>query len=464
MHWSELNLPVSMQGKSKELKNIYVEAANKSFSKFKDEQAAVFAASQAVSIEERRLANEKRKAAPQAPTVPLHLKAVLDAAKTVSKPVSKQDTIQQAFLPKNALQSGLNRSLVSADFDDKGQLVLLFDTGEKIVTSEIAIKEYIEQNIAIAPNTQIISADESIQITQTNQTFDLGTASVINPLDHLDFNLDSTSTGAVGRLKWNDTDGTLEFGMRGGNVTQQIGQELPIPVKHADNAGLINGRAVYQAGSNGDNILVRYAQANSETTSAKVFGVLTESANGGAPAFCTTFGIVRDINTSNLTEGEAIWLSPSSAGGLTTTKPSAPNHLVFIGLCIRSHATQGKIFVNTQNGYELEELHNVSISNLEDGQVLTYESSTGLWKNKTATASSTSKATTHFVKINTVANTPYTVTHNLGLVDKDAFTINTMLSGSQVQAAISSVNVNSLTITTSVATTDLAVSIIGIKP
>ncbi len=450
MHWSELNLPVSMQGKSAELKKIFITAANNNFIKTQDISSALFAGTKAVSIAELKNAPKKVKA----PKVPSHVQAIRDLS-AGSFDLAKAN---------DALDINPTRSITSANFNSDGQLILLFNDGHKIVTAQSGFKEYIEQHITVAPNTQIISSDDSILIDQENQVFDLITGPVINTLDHLDFKQATTSAGAVARLKWNEVDGTLEFGMRGGNVTQQIGQELPIPVKHADNAGLINGRAVYQAGSNGDNILVRYAQANSENTSAKVFGVLTEDANGGAPAFCTTFGIVRDINTSNLVEGEAIWLSATSAGGLTTTKPSAPNHLVFIGLCIRSHATQGKIFVNTQNGYELEELHNISISDIADGQVLTYESASGLWKNKTPSASSTSKATTHFVKINTVANTAYVIEHNLGLVDKDAFTINTMLSGSQVQTAVSSIDTNSISVTTSVNTTDLAITIIGVKP
>ena len=52
--------------------------------------------------------------------------------------------------------------------------------------------------------------------------------------------LAATPAGAPGRIVWNDTDGTLEFQMKGGNVTQQIGQELPVLVKHADNTGLTN--------------------------------------------------------------------------------------------------------------------------------------------------------------------------------------------------------------------------------
>lgn len=90
---------------------------------------------------------------------------------------------------------------------------------------------------------------------------------------------------------------------------------------------------------------------------------------------------MRDIDTSSLTEGGAVWLSPSVAGGMTDVKPSAPNHLVLVGYCIRSHPTLGSIYVKPQNGYELDELHNVKITNPQDGQVLKYSASLGVWIN-----------------------------------------------------------------------------------
>lgn len=192
---------------------------------------------------------------------------------------------------------------------------------------------------------------------------------------------DTTRALGVGELRWNDTDGTLEFVLKGGNVTLQIGQEQVTLVKAADNNGLTEGAVVYIAGSDGSNKTATYAQANGEIVSSTTFGVMTETATGGAKAFCTTFGMVRNINTSALTEGAIVWLSPTVAGGMTTTKPVAPNHLVQIGYCVRSHATQGSVFVSVKNGYELEELHNVKITNPQDGQVLKYQASTGLWIN-----------------------------------------------------------------------------------
>jgi hypothetical protein len=204
----------------------------------------------------------------------------------------------------------------------------------------------------------------------------------IGTLNYVSF--DTTPTGvpaALGTLSWNATDNTLDLQSDG--ITYQLGQELAQNVKRFDNSGLTNGKVVYVTGSDGANILVDYAIATSDATSGNTFAVMTASASGGAKAPATTFGLVRQLDTSAMTEGATVWLSGTVAGGMTTTKPSAPTHTVQIGICVRSHATEGVIFVQIQNGYELEELHNVAISSAAEGQVLTYEASTGLWKNKT---------------------------------------------------------------------------------
>jgi hypothetical protein len=52
-----------------------------------------------------------------------------------------------------------------------------------------------------------------------------------------------------------------------------------------------------------------------------------------------------------------------------------------VGFVIYAHANQGKIFVKVDNGYELDELHNVKITTPADGDVLTYDAALGVWKN-----------------------------------------------------------------------------------
>ena len=213
------------------------------------------------------------------------------------------------------------------------------------------------------------------------------------------YNVATAQTVGVAKTIWNDTFGTLEFGLKGGNINYRLGQSSIVYVKSADNAGLTKGTVVYTAGSDGINKTVRLAQANAESTSSKTFGIIAETVTGGEKAFCTTFGNIEGINTSAFAEGATIYLSPTVAGGMTTTKPSAPNHMVVVGFCLRSHATQGVIFVKVQNGFELDEIHDVAIGTLANNNLLAYESSTSLWKNKTFAelGLSSGTGTTNFV-------------------------------------------------------------------
>jgi hypothetical protein len=97
---------------------------------------------------------------------------------------------------------------------------------------------------------------------------------------------------------------------------------------------------------------------------------------------------VRGINTTGSlqtetwADGDILYLSPTTAGNITNVKPIAPNHLIVIGYVVSAHITQGSIYVKVDNGYELDELHNVTIATPLNNDVLTYETSSSLWKNK----------------------------------------------------------------------------------
>ncbi len=237
-----------------------------------------------------------------------------------------------------------------------------------------------------APNTAtIITSGTFSAVVNENQATlvdnIIGATAIAEPA-YIQFNINAVPSIQPGRLGWNATERTLDLGMDG-NVTQQIGQELYVLVKSSDNTQRLEGRAVYVTGSDGVNKLVAYAQANNETSSSKTLAVMTETISGGTKGFATTFGLVRGLDTNALTEGAAVWLSPSVPGGLTSTRPTPPNHAVFIGYCVRRNQNNGVLFVNIQNGYELNELHNVSLSNPTDGQSLVYDSTSNLWVNET---------------------------------------------------------------------------------
>lgn len=199
--------------------------------------------------------------------------------------------------------------------------------------------------------------------------------------DKLIFDTTAGQTATVGQTVWNDTDGTLDLGLKGGNVTLQIGQEMVQMCTNQSGSTITDGQAVYIIGSQGNRLTINKAIANSESQSTKTFGICTEDIANNQNGFVTTYGLVRNINTIDLVQGMPVWLSSTVLGGLTTTKPTAPNHLVFMGVCVRQHATQGMIFVDVVNGFELDELHNVLITDPQNGDALVYDYATQLWKN-----------------------------------------------------------------------------------
>lgn len=149
-------------------------------------------------------------------------------------------------------------------------------------------------------------------------------------------------------------------------------------VRNDEEITLAAGTIVYVSGSTGDHAKVKRADNNSEATSATVLGVVGANILPSENGPVATLGYVDGIDLSTgYTAGDILWLGED--GAFTTTKPVAPEHLVFIGIVIRA-TNNGIIFVSPQNGYELDELHNVLISNtLASGDFLKYNGS--VWVN-----------------------------------------------------------------------------------
>lgn len=177
-----------------------------------------------------------------------------------------------------------------------------------------------------------------------------------------------------------DVDNLLDTGITYASVLQ-----------HHVKAGesLTKGQAVYASSADGTNIIVSKASNVTEQSSSKVMGLITSTLSNNGQGTVITEGILSGLNTSSANAGDPVWLGTN--GNLIyglANKPIAPAHLVFIGIVTRANQNNGEIFVRPQNGFEIEELHNVLIgtgysSEPTDKDLLAYESSSGVWKNKT---------------------------------------------------------------------------------
>ena len=157
-------------------------------------------------------------------------------------------------------------------------------------------------------------------------------------------------------------------------------------VRNTTGATLTKGTVVYISGATGQISTVTKALASGDSTSAQTLGVISADLANNTNGYVTIIGLVTDIDTSAYTDGQQLYLSPTTAGTYTATKPYAPNHLVYVAIVEYAHAIHGKLFVKVQNGYELDELHNVSAQNPTNGQTLIYNESTSLWEKHTLTA------------------------------------------------------------------------------
>jgi len=192
------------------------------------------------------------------------------------------------------------------------------------------------------------------------------------------------------------TSGTINIGFAG-TGTQYIkgdgtlatfpsiisqAQNLITEVYNNTGATLTKGTIVYINGGQGNLPTVTKALATGDSTSAQTYGVVQTDITNMNNGYVVVEGRLGDLDTQAYANGTQLYLSPTTAGTWTSTKPYAPNHLVYVGIVVRAHPTQGIVEVKIQNGYELDELHNVAAKTPTNNDGLFWESATSLWKNK----------------------------------------------------------------------------------
>ena len=232
-----------------------------------------------------------------------------------------------------------------------------------------------------------------VPYTGANADLDMGTYNVT--ADHIALNVSPSGAGfVVGATEWNNTIGSSQTLLKGGNVTLKNGVDLVARVVNKVTPNTTLTKAAYQAvrvsGASGQRLAVELARANTDNNSADTIGLVCETIATNQEGFIQTVGQLFDINTTGSLQGETwadgdvLYLSPTTAGRLTNIKPTgSTGHIVVLGYVEYSHASQGSIYIKIMNGWELDELHNVYISSPANNDALIYESATQLWKNKT---------------------------------------------------------------------------------
>lgn len=230
-----------------------------------------------------------------------------------------------------------------------------------------------------------------VPYTGATTDLDLGTYNLT--ADHINLNVSPSGAGfVVGSTQWNNTIGSSETLLKGGNVTLKNGVDLVARV--VNNTGIQLTKAAYQvvkvSGAQGQRLAVGLARANNDLNSADTIGIAIETINDNADGFILTVGQIEEINTTGSlqsetwSDGDVLYLSPTTAGKITNIKPTGlTGHIVVLGYVEYAHSQHGKIYVKIMNGWELSELHDTYInpSTLANNDSLIYDSASQLWKN-----------------------------------------------------------------------------------
>ncbi len=266
------------------------------------------------------------------------------------------------------------------DFTQLGYFYFDHNTGDLDI-ADFTSFNFTNVDVTLADNLTMTFGDGSDLVIYSD-----GTQGIIDGVGYIDFNLTPTVTAQEGRLHWNADDGTLSLGMPGGNVEYQLGQEELLRVRNITGAQINNGAVVYISGASGSRPTVALADADVEITANTTIGLATEDIPDANTGYITTFGLVRDLDTSSFTEGDRLYLS-QTLGGITNVKPTQPAHGVQIGFCIFSNPSSGIIFVEIEHDGDLKNLDDVLLTSVADGEILKYNSTNSLWENQPVTAS-----------------------------------------------------------------------------
>ena len=205
---------------------------------------------------------------------------------------------------------------------------------------------------------------------------------------YVDFEDATGTTVAAGRMWYDNTVGSWNLGMGGGQITQQVGEEIFVYGKAS--AAITEGQLIMKTGVVGSSGTITFAPTTAGLTNDQaIIGIATENIPLNGFGRITAFGVVRGIDTSMFNDGDILWYNPAAGGGaMTATKPTAPNVKCEVGIVINAGSGgSGSIQVEIIHGTELGGTDsNVNLSGVTGGQLLSYDQVNAYWKNINLTA------------------------------------------------------------------------------
>jgi len=223
----------------------------------------------------------------------------------------------------------------------------------------------------------------------------------VNEIHTSEIHLEPISGGNVpayeeGMLFYNGEKRTLNLYNDIEDVALDLGEENWIRIVNKTGSQINNGQVVYINGAQGNRPTVALADNADELTADDVIGLATHNITNNQEGFITTFGVVREINTSTWTTGDQLFLD--SSGGLTNIEPETPLHRVRIGYALNS-TNDGQVLVVVQSSGEIKDLHDVLITTPQQDEILAYSDAISGWTNTTVLSAVSGAIDSRYVNI-----------------------------------------------------------------
>lgn len=226
--------------------------------------------------------------------------------------------------------------------------------------------------------------------TNTNITSMTGLTGGITKPDYITFDIaPGTLPTTPGTLYWDNADGnqTLSLIMEGNHATQQIGEEIYYRIKAS--SAITEGQVVMFTGTVGASggLLGAPASGLTASTASYVMGVATQNIPLNDWGYVTSFGLVRQINTTGGAEawadGQILYYNPAVAGGLTKTLPTAPNAKIQVCAVVYA-ASNGSLFIRPSFGGILGQYEgDVGFTSLAANDLIRRNAGNTAWENVT---------------------------------------------------------------------------------
>lgn len=194
--------------------------------------------------------------------------------------------------------------------------------------------------------------------TSTGSIYMTGSISTVNWVDFV-VNPTPTPSHLEGRIHWNIDRKTLQIDTDVNNFMIAAGHVNVVRGRNTTNGTLTKGTVVYIAGNSGQFATFATASSDSERNSAITFGIIAQDIAQNNSGYAVMQGEITGVNTNGFAPGTLLYLS--SSGKYSDFKPHAPLHQVRLGQVVVA-SNDGIIQVKIDNGWELDELHDVRIT------------------------------------------------------------------------------------------------------